>query len=240
MPKLYKQKLAVFDIDGTIFRSSLAVELIHTLVDQGIFPKAASQELETDYQAWLNREGSYNKYLSQLITVFMKYLPGKKESEIQKVSTEILETQRGHVYRYTRNLVHECRQKKFHLVAVSGSPYFLVSKFADSLGFNASFGSEFVVKDKVFTGGVLHIGDTDKLKTLQDYVTKNNLNIDWKGSYAVGDTTSDMSLLSAVGKPIAFNPNTELAAMALKKHWTIIVERKDVVYNFTKTKLIQV
>ncbi len=38
--------LAVFDIDGTIFRSSLVIQLSNALVEHGVFPKAAKKEIE--------------------------------------------------------------------------------------------------------------------------------------------------------------------------------------------------
>jgi phosphoserine phosphatase len=50
----------------------------------------------------------------------------------------------------------------------------------------------------------------------------------------VGDTESDISILSAVGKPIAFNPNDKLAQHAKKKRWDIVVERKNVIYQLEK------
>lgn len=230
-------KIAVFDIDGTIFRSSLAVELIHALVENGIFPKKAGEEIETDYQAWLNRQGSYGSYLSELINVFLKYLPGKKENDIKKLSGQILEEQKGHVYRYTRDLVHDLKKKNYRLLAVSGSPDFLVNNFAKTLKFDASFGTEFVIEKGYFTGGVISIGDTNKLQTLKDYAENNNLKINWKVSVAVGDTKSDLSMLEGVGKPIAFNPNLELATIAQKRNWPIVVERKDVIYTLKNFKI---
>lgn len=232
-------KIAVFDIDGTIFRSSLAVELIHSLVREGIFPKQAGKEIEFDYQNWLDRKGSYPKYLTQLINVFMKYIPEKSEKEILKVSSKIIEEQGDRQYIYTRNLVEEFKKNNFHLVAVSGSPYFLVSKFAELLKFNASFGSHFVVENGKFTGGVIKIGDEDKFKTLKEYVEAQHLNVNWKASTAIGDTTSDLPLLESVGKPIAFNPNLELAKIAQKNKWTIVVERKDVIYKLNNYQLLK-
>jgi len=32
------KKLAIFDIDGTIFRSSLTIELLESLIEEGVFP----------------------------------------------------------------------------------------------------------------------------------------------------------------------------------------------------------
>ena len=48
-------KLAVFDIDGTVFRSSLTIELINQLVADGAFPQTALKRVQKDYLAWRNR-----------------------------------------------------------------------------------------------------------------------------------------------------------------------------------------
>lgn len=49
------KKLAVFDIDGTLFRSSLLIELTNLLVKKKIFSTSAYKEIEGDYINWLNR-----------------------------------------------------------------------------------------------------------------------------------------------------------------------------------------
>lgn len=233
-----KIKLAIFDIDGTIFRSSLAVELIHELVAQGIFPQKAFLEIEVDYLAWLNRKGTYENYLGQLINLLLKYLPGSSEHKVKAIGQDILTKKREQVYRYTRDLIHKFYAKKYHLLAVSGSPNFLVEDFAGSFNFHASFGTEFIVEHGKFTGGVLKIGDQDKLKTVQSYLAQKHLQADWPRSFAIGDTLSDATLLAKVGHPIAFNPNQGLATLARKKHWPIVIERKDCIYALQKFNLL--
>lgn len=231
-------KLGIFDIDGTIFRSSLAVEMIHLLIEQGIFPKKAGLEIEADYQHWLNRTGSYEAYLNQLITVFAKYINGIEVKKVLKIANQVLVEQKNHNYRYTKNLVETLKKKNYHLVAISGSPDFLVSEFAKFLGFNASYGTHIEVVDGKFINKFI-VGDRNKISLVYDYLTKNNLKADFKNSIAVGDTLTDIPLLQAVGKPIAFNPNMELIKVAKKKGWTTIVERKDVIYKIIKAELVK-
>jgi phosphoserine phosphatase len=47
----------------------------------------------------------------------------------------------------------------------------------------------------------------------------------------VGDSEADIPMLSAVEYPICFNPNSKLFAHAKEQNWTVVVERKDVVYE---------
>ena len=69
----------------------------------------------------------------------------------------------------------------------------------------------------------------DKEFLVKHVVKKYNLTL--KGSLAVGDSKSDISMLKMVDRPIAFNPSAELYKVAKKKGWEIIVERKDVIYS---------
>jgi hypothetical protein len=49
------QPVAVFDVDGTVFRSSLTIELVEGLIEAGVFPASARKEYAKEKQAWLNR-----------------------------------------------------------------------------------------------------------------------------------------------------------------------------------------
>jgi hypothetical protein len=51
------------------------------------------------------------------------------------------------------------------------------------------------------------------------------------GSYGVGDTHRDSSLLKLVDNPIAFNPNAALYDTAIENGWPIVVERKNMIYE---------
>ena len=54
-----QRKVAFFDVDGTIFRSSLLIELVEGLIERGIFPSEVSKEFSRSKSAWENREGTY-------------------------------------------------------------------------------------------------------------------------------------------------------------------------------------
>ena len=70
------KKVAIFDIDGTIFRSSLLIELTDALVQEGIFPKSVTKSYSRAAKNWLERKGSYQKYLEAVVDVFTRYIKG--------------------------------------------------------------------------------------------------------------------------------------------------------------------
>ena len=48
-----EQPLAVFDVDGTLFRRGLLPALTRRLVDEGVFSERVREELSEDYYAWV-------------------------------------------------------------------------------------------------------------------------------------------------------------------------------------------
>ncbi len=241
-----KIRLAVFDIDGTIFRSSLLIELFNTLVIEGIFPKKASQEVEREYVAWLNRKGHYNVYLMKLVRVYHRYQTGCTKKSIDAIVAKVIARQKDRVYCYTRDLIRDLRKRGYLLVANSGSPDYIVSHFAKKLGFSAAFGRTPEIKDGIFTGNFLSHGrrvtmddHQDKVRILKKFISDKKLEVDLKNSIGVGDSEGDIDMLSFVGQPIAFNPSRILASYARKKSWRIVVERKDVIYDVETRRFIK-
>lgn len=227
-----QNNLAVFDIDGTIFRSSLTVELVNGFIAAGIFPQKAKEEMEADYLAWMDRKAHYDTFTKKLIEILFKYLPGQKMESVDSVVEDILIWQKDRVYRYTRDLISHLKKKGYYLIAISGSPTYIVQKFAIGMGFEVAYGMFYEVENGVFTGAVTSMDPVEhKERILERIVEKYHLVPDYASSFAVGDTHSDIPLLEMVGHPIAFNPNRELAEYAQKKNWKIVVERKDVIYD---------
>ena len=231
MKKGTKVRLGIFDIDGTIFRSNLFFELFHALIERGIFPKRAKKEIEKHYLSWFHRMGEYDSYKNEIIRLQKKYIKGKKKRDIDAIAENIVSSQKNKVYRFTRDLIRRLKKENYHLVAVSGSHDFMVRRFSAHFGFDASFGSISMIQKGRFTGELDLESLNDKNLVLKKFAEKSNLIIDWENSVGVGDTENDIRFLEMVGHPIAFNPNAALARHAKKKKWSIIVERKDVIYE---------
>ena len=103
------QKVAFFDIDGTVFRSSLLIELVEQLVREEVFPSDACEGYQTEYRAWLAREGSYDAYIKAVIGVFMTNIKGVHYGSLADVGRRVMALQSRHTYRYTRNLLQQLK-----------------------------------------------------------------------------------------------------------------------------------
>ncbi len=229
------KKVAIFDIDGTIFRSSLLIQIVERFLEEGIFKKGADARFVREKIAWLDRKGSYEEYIQAVVTVFMSNLKGVAYKEFARIGAEVVAEQKDRVYRFTRDLVRDLKKKKYFLLAISHSPKGVVDHFCKQLGFNKVYGMVYELGplDRL-TGKVvdehliLNKGVTTRRALLREGLTLT-------GSIGVGDTESDIPFLELVEKPICFNPNAKLFAHAKRNKWRVVVERKDVVYEcFTK------
>lgn len=226
-----ERKVAAFDIDGTVFRSSLLIELVERLIDKDLFPQEARRAYEEERVRWLDRKGDYEAYINKVVEVFGAQLKGKPFQEVANVAGGVIEERRDRVYRYTRDLIKELKQQGYFLLAVSHSPKFIVDGFGYEQGFDKVYGSFYATGPSGnFTG---EVEDweliANKAGILTRAVRKENLTLE--GSVAVGDTESDIGMLEMAERPIAFNPNQALYAHAKRRGWQVVVERKDVIYE---------
>ena len=227
-----KRKLAVFDVDGTIFRSSLTRSLFAALVEEGIFPARAAREVAPSFEEWLNRKGSYNEYIQKVVEVFLKYIKGVRQGDVRRVSSRVVFAEKHRTYRFTRDIIRELKKKNYFIVAISGSPYEVVKLYNKVLQFDKAYGWVLEVdRTGKYTGKMKHTYSVFEKQVLVKHVVEK-YGATLKGSIGVGDSESDVSFLNLVDRPIAFNPSNGLYKVAKRKGWEIVVERKDVIYRF--------
>jgi len=226
-----ERKVAFFDIDGTIFRSSLLIELVEELAKQDIFPKDAVKVYEHERNRWLDRKGTYEEYIDKVVLAFMKHVKGVYYGDLKDAGKAVMKRYQHRVYRYTRMLVSEYAKRGYMLVAISHSPKAIVDSFCKRMGFDKVYGMVYDIgPTDCFTGEIIdeHL-IRNKGSIVRRVVEKEGVTL--TGSVAVGDTEGDIAMLEAVQKPICFNPNQALYRYAKRRGWKVIVERKDVVYT---------
>lgn len=226
------QSVAFFDIDGTVFRSSLLIELVEGLVRDGVFPAEAKDNYREAFILWRNREGNYDDYISAVVETYMANIKGVYYGDLADIGKRIVAIHSKRVYRYTRDLIKELKNKGYYLVAISQSPKTVVDPFCTQYGFDKVYGRIYEIgpQDR-FTGAMTDVHLIENKANIVKRVFENNPNLTPVGSISVGDTGGDISLLEAVEQPICFNPNEVLYKHALRMGWKIVVERKDVIYQ---------
>lgn len=225
------RNVAIFDIDGTVFRSSLFIELIEALIDEGLFPVRARDEYRKQKLAWLDREAEYDAYIAMMVKTFHRHIKGVSYKRFSEVGERVVAEHKNRVYRYTRDLVRDLKRKHYFLLAISQSPKSVLEHFCKHLGFDKVYGRIYELgPGGKFTGEVtdMHL-IANKATIARRALEKEGLTL--AGSIGVGDTEDDLRFLELVENPIAFNPSKALYRHAKRNGWTVVVERKDVIYQ---------
>ena len=224
------QPLAIFDIDGTIFRKNLHFELINQLVLMGVFPETVRKQLTTLYSKWLEHEGTYGQYRDALVKLYAENIPGVTVDTVKIASKRMIEFHKKRTYIFAERLIKYLRERNYYIISVSGSPEEAVQEYNKvHLHFDEVFGTIYEEVGGKYTGKEKETPVTDKKAFVEKYMKENDFNK--KDSYGIGDTESDAGFLELVDNPIAFNPDSNLKNIAEVKNWKIKVERKDVVYD---------
>lgn len=224
--------VAFFDIDGTVFRSSLLIELVEALVREAVFPEDAREQYEEAHRAWQSREGTYEAYIEAVVASFRAHLRGVYYGDFADVGRQVVGVHSKRVYRYTRDLLRELKHEGYTLIAISQSPKTILDEFCGQYGFDKVYGRVYELgpQDR-FTGQVTDEHLIANKSAIVERVFLRHPELTRSRALAVGDTESDIPLLEAVDRPICFNPNAILYEHAQLRGWPVVVERKDVIYH---------
>jgi phosphoserine phosphatase len=147
-----KEPLAVFDVDGTLFRGGLLPALTRRLVNEEVFPERVREELSEDYYAWVERRGSYEIYDELVVQLFLRELKGASVAELRRCAKLEVEAHGRRLHIYTRDLAQWLKQAGYYLIAISGSPTDILETFLNPLGFDRAW-ARFWVRRKAATRG---------------------------------------------------------------------------------------
>lgn len=232
-----KQRVAFFDIDGTIYREGLITEVFKKMVNyEYIDGSKWYNDVRPAFMNWDKRMGDYDTYLLKMVDVYKEAVKNVYADQMAYVAKRVVEQKGDRVYTFSRERIKWHKQNSDKVIAISGSPIELVKEMSQKYGMDDFRGTIYEKNQNgKYDGNVIPMWDAEsKRKALLELVEKYH--IDLEQSYAYGDTTGDLIMLKMVGHPFAINPTKELIAKLkadeeLRKKVTIIVERKDVIYR---------
>ena len=171
---MQKKKAIFLDIDGTIFRSSLVIEHYELLLSKKEYNLSRNAVVDTMRESWLNRNISYEDYLLVLVDHYVEILKSLEKDTICITANEVIDKEKNKIYQYTKDIISQAKQEGKLIFLISGSPDFLVEKFADVLNVEG-YGSKYIFTDDIFTGKVEPLWDsTSKKKKIFELVKKYN------------------------------------------------------------------
>ncbi len=226
------KKFAVFDIDGTLYRWQLYYSIVFELRKQGAFSEKVARDIDEQYRKWQGKEASWADFSKPVVDAFLKNLGSIDVDEYRKACETVMQNESHKVYAYTLNLLRQLKKDGYTLVAITGSQHDIAQPFADKYGFDYCYGEVYSTVEGKFSGDVaLVYNRKDEIvhKFLQEHPDHS-----LKGSVGIGDSHWDEKMLRLVERPIAFNPDEGLFAIAKERGWSIVIERKNIAYRLEK------
>lgn len=223
--------MALFDIDGTVFRWQLFFSVVFVLKDWGAFDEATTSSIDDNFRAWQARELAWDTLKNIVVYALLDNITSIDVAMYKKACDHVMETEGHKVYAYTTQLIEELKDQGYDIIAITGSSQTIAQPFADRYGFTRCIGEKYLEKDGKFTGEVEYVFDR-KDKIIHDLVEKEGYT--FEGSVAIGDSGSDIVMLELAERAIAFNPDSKLLETSLERGWEVVVERKNIAYHLTK------
>jgi HAD superfamily hydrolase (TIGR01490 family) len=154
---------------------------------------------------------------------FLGRIAGSPADALDAVGTAVLPKLVARVRPESRELIAMHAEKNRDTWIVSASPQVLVEPLASSLGMTGAIGTKGKIADGHYTGElegpfVYGPGKAEEIERLAA-----EMGYDLERCYAYSDSISDLPMMEAVGHPVAVNPDSELASMAHRKGWPVVI-----------------
>ena len=221
-----KKIAAFFDVDNTLVRGSVSILFGKVAFSGGSIKRRDIWRFAWEHLRFIRR--------------------GEKNSKMANIKDRALSLTKGHSVQELRGLIDEVYRSeikprlwprslervKYHLDQghevwlVSAAPVELVEAIAKDIGANGALGTIVGHDGDVLTGEL--VGDPlhgkQKLHAVEKLAIERG--IDLKASFGYSDSTNDLPLLTAVGHPVAVNPDSQLRKYAAAAGWEILVQHR--------------
>ena len=214
---------AFFELDRTLFAGSSAFALATAARAMQMMP---TRELLRDAvtAATFKFRGDHDRGASDAARDrILGFVKGQRQDDLLALNERVLPVLLGKIRPEARRLVDIHRHAGRGTFIVSAAPQEIVEPLAVSLGMTGGIGTRGKVVDGVYTGeldGPFCYGE-GKVDAIREIARFEGF--DLGQCYAYSDSSSDLPMLSAVGHPVAVNPDSKLERHARANAWPVVI-----------------
>jgi HAD superfamily hydrolase (TIGR01490 family) len=212
---------AFFDLDRTLIAGSSAFILARSARAAGLIPTGQFL-LDAMSAIAFKLRGSSDGSTDGVRDRILGAVKGMRQDDLVALNAETLPKLLAKIRPEARRLLDLHRHAGRNTYIVSAAPVEIVESLAHSLGMTAGIGTRGVVVDGVYTGelaGPFCYG-VGKVTAMEEIARWDGL--DLTQCYAYSDSASDLPMLSAVGHPVAVNPDAKLGRHARAHGWPVV------------------
>ncbi len=211
-----KEKAAFFDIDGTLVKGFLIVDFPKFLLEKKLILSDHFVEIQNIFKSFVSGQLDASVVAKLIPEHFAKGIKGYKIKDMNPLVDQFVK-EKVITFPYTKKALNYLKNKKYSIIAMSGSPNFILKHL--KLGFSKTYGTELEIVDGVFTGKIIDnlVLSKNKRKRFNTTITEDGIKL--SKCYAFGDTEHDLPILKSVGHPIIVNPTKNLLKATKAKNW---------------------
>lgn len=216
-----KKKIALFDIDKTIYDGYIVFPLAEYFLKHNTINQDCVEKLYDDLGLYRAGKVNYENTVDNLNNNLAEGLKGIPLSLALKQVKAFLvkEKERSMFFSYTESTIRMLQKKRYDVYFVTGEPQFVglaTSKLFKVSGF---ISSEYETQKDILTGKIKKslAYRKAKLKSVKDLLKGHVL----EESFAFGDSEGDAEMLNFVNHAVCINPTDGLREMANKNEWII-------------------
>ena len=212
---------AFFDLDKTLIEGSSGVHFARAAYRSGVIGR---RQLAMDL--WGNfkfrMQGSTDEASEKLRQRVLDSIAGTPVKELQRLGPEVLAGVLPRVYPEVLRAAYDHQDAGRPAFIVTAASQEMAGLMAHVLVLDGGIGTRSEIKDGIYTGrpdGPFTYR-SGKAEAIRQVAREHG--IDLADSYAYSDSESDLPMLSAVGHPVAVNPDTALERVARENGWQIM------------------
>ena len=168
-------------------------------------------------------QGSTDERTAEVLSQVKQLLGGVPERDIERMAPDLLAGVLPRIYPPMLDEVrtHQDAGRATFIVSAAGNG--LVEILARVLGMDGGIGTRYEVgSDGTLTGRIVEpfVYGEGKVEAMRAFAAQHDVELD--ASWAYSDSASDLPMLRAVGRPVAVNPDAELARVAAEEGWQVM------------------
>ena len=213
---------AFYDVDGTL----IGTNVIHTYAYYAMNDTTLTAKLSRTARliaslpiyAVADRLG--RKYFNDM---FYKNYEGMLEDRVWVLGEEMFEKLiQRRLFRDMVDLMKRSKEEGYAQVLVTGAIEQMIRPLAEYLEVDDWYANQLEFHNGVATGRLIPpvLAGPEKAAFIRRYAIERGLDLNLCRAYA--DSGSDIPMLSTVGRPVAVNPDSNLAATAMAHDWPVI------------------
>jgi HAD superfamily hydrolase (TIGR01490 family) len=213
---------AFFDLDRTLMAGSSGMHFARAAYRSGMVSRAVLARWGLEHVRF-RLQGSTDERTAEVLSQVKQLLAGVPERDIERMAPDLLAGVLPRIYPPMLDEVrtHQDAGRATFIVSAAGNG--LVEILARVLGMDGGIGTRYEVgSDGMLTGRIVEpfVYGEGKVEAMRAFAAQHDVELD--ASWAYSDSASDLPMLRAVGRPVAVNPDAELARVAAEEGWQVM------------------